>query len=1108
MWHSKFRIVFSFTLVLLFILPCLATKGQSWLPGYNYRKKITVNKSMVSGTVNLTDFPLLVSLEDPALRYVAGRCAENYLSSSKGLDFAFTLVTASTVPLKYQLDRYDPASGKLISWVKIPSLSASGSTAAATEIYLYYGSNNIHFPLEAEARSTWNTDLNRVWHMNPDATPLGVRNAKSNLDGERLAAKNLNSDSYNQGKIGQAVSLNGVNQYFTSVRDNNYNFFISGWIKLNEINRDQVLITADSAGFGGYVFKINNQNQLVLETRANSVSTEKIATLKLVANQWYHVAAVNQDGKRGFYINGTYYATGFNIGTAKVGGQIFVGCNKQQLLPFNGSIDELQIQTTEPTEDWVKTAYRNQNEPSAFYTVAAQQRNDTNIPTGMVFSGLLSDRWTDAGNWNTREVPGNYEQVIIAKGARLNISGIEELVLNKLDLEPAASVSFNRKLEILCQSTLGLAARLSLIASAVLQFDGQVQNDGLVTAASSNGIVEFSGANVLQQVTGKGTMDLYALHIDQSAKANTVRFEQPVQVNAYIKPITGILDANGFLTLKNTSTGSAFVWPISDLSLTGIKGEVTVEQYVPGNYPEPATARGWRLFAPPVYHGSGASKPYYHLYDYKQSIFVTGRGGSANGFDNSPQNGHTIYTHNQSTIGSLAQKYMGIPTMSTAVFTGKGVYVYSRGDRNTPDAFVKQIQVAPFQNPTGYLISHKGLLYQGDLEVETQNRNMGESGDGFNLLGNPYAASLLWGNLQKEQMSPYVWKYNPLNNAYDVSDDPNTVIAAGEGFFVKVLNGYQTGKVTFKELAKVTTNNISTRGNAAAGNLGVFDLKQQVVSNTGEGSSGAADLKPKLSSSEKVRSLSAQMLNTQNTSMTGQTRIKLNLSRDVFQQQYTLLLSDTGNDELDDQDATALGSGYVGIAGVAPDGVRLSVDSRALPGRRAIDIPIYVRGWASGKYQFSISGLASLPPGVRLMLLDDYLHAKNDISADQTYGFEINNAIPETFGAQRFSLRIENTLLHPSPQLVEDLPEEKIKVYPIPFKEQLNLKLPEQTMMKLGVKIRDLMGQLLLRADLGAVSGMQPATIETTNLASGTYLLEIINLENNQRMKSLKIIKQ
>jgi hypothetical protein len=779
-------------------------------------------------------------------------------------------------------------------------------------------------------------------------------------------------------------------------------------------------------------------------------------------------------------------------GNMKVGGQIVVGSSKEQQNYLNGTIDELQIQSAEPTENWVKTMYRNQNDPSAFYTVFAQQQNALIVPTGTVFTGQNGDRWSEAGSWSTKAVPGNLEQVIVAKGARLKLEGAGDVVLNTLHVEAEAMVTLNRNMEVLCQSNLAAGARLILTDGVAVQLDGQLQNDGLITAGVSTGTLTFSGSNAVQQVTGAGSMDLYALHIDQSSAQNTVRLQQKVNIKGYVRPLRGNLDANGLLTLKYNQRSTAFIWPIPDVKVTSVIGETTVEQFVPGSYPDPATARGWRLFSPPVYHGSESDRPYYHLYDYKQHIFVTGPGGAANGFDMSPQNGHTIYTHNQATVGSLSQKYSGIPVMNTAVNTGKGIYVYSRGSRDVPDAYIRQIQVAPFQNPAGYLINHKGLLFQGEIEVAAENRNRGEPGDGFNLLGNPYAAALRWGDLQKEQMSNYIWKFNPLNNAYDVSDDPNTMISAGEGFFVKVLNGYEKGKVVFKESAKSTDliaqANVRAQQDLVSGKSVSTSLDVQVLSALKPGRRNAAE----------------KQINTSPL----QAKLSLVLSRDVFQQQYILIFSSSGNDGLDDQDATAIGSGYVSISGIAAGGTKLSIDSRTFPARGLQEIPFNVKGWATGNYQISLTGMDSFPSNYKLTLVDKYLNIKQVIKADQIYEFEINTSLTGSFGEERFSLQVVNTAAPITPILVEEIAEEKVRLYPNPTKTYLNLKIPEQVMMKLGIRIRDLMGQLLLRTELGLVTGQQPATLDTSSLAAGTYLLEVINLENNERVKSVKIIKQ
>jgi hypothetical protein len=1049
--------------------------AQSWLPGYNYRKKITIKKALVAGTLDLLDFQLLVSLTDADLAYIPGRSTGNKISSTKGLDFAFTLASAPSVPLSYQLDKYEPATGKLISWLKLPSLAANLSTTAATELYLYYGSNTIHFPDEPDAFATWSTEFSKVWHMNADAAPFSNKNAKNKLPADRLvASSNMGVSNYVPGKVGTAVMLNGINQSMSSSKESNSNFYISCWFKLAVNDREQVIITTDSTNFGGFSFKVSNLGQPIIETRISSVISKNTNSYKFLPNQWFYVSVSHQNGKRAFYINGKISGTSFNATVARVGGQVLVGKSKGQTSYFDGIIDELRIQSLEPTPSWIETSYNNQNDPQAFYTVGPEEHNELILPTGIVFNGTVNALWTEAGNWNTKQVPGNFEQIILGFGTQMRLSGVPDLSLNRLTLDSAAVLNLNQDMEVLGEMNTAQGAKISVASTSTLQLDGNLRNHGSIESTGSGGNLTFSGSNLLQTVSGTGAINIHALEIDQGARNNTVKFEQAVNVTGFVKSVMGHLNANGFLTLKRSGNASAFLWPISDLSAASVIGEVSVEQYISGNFPAPATARGWRLLSAPVYHGD-AGRPYYHLYDFKQHVYVTGPGGLKNGFDDSPQNGHTIYTHNQATPGNLTQKYGGIPFMNTSVNTGKGIYVYSRGDRNTAGSYVQQIQVAPFQNPGAYVIVHKGLLFQGRLEVDVQSRNQSEAGDGFNLLGNPYAAPLRWGDLLREGTGPFIWKFNPLNNAYDVSDDVNTIIAAGEGFFVKVLNGLAQGKVVFREEAKALASNSTAK---------IISMK--VTSNNG---SKLAALKvPAHASTAKLSVV---------------------LSRDVFKQEYNLLLGTSGNDEVDDQDAVAISTGYVSIASIAATGARLSVDSRSMPGRRPSEIPFYVKGYATGRYQLSFLGVMTLPNGATLTLVDQYLKTRIDINDGQVYDFDLNTEIPNSFGAERFLLVVKTAETSNYPlHIIETMEDSKIIFYPNPFKDYLKLKFPLAAPVRLGLQIRDLMGQLVLRIDLGLLTGQEPININTNALVSGPYLLDLINLSTNERIKSTKVIKQ
>ncbi len=730
---------------LLFTFTGFQLYAQAWLPGYNYRKKITVNKAMVDGAVDLQNFQLLVALEDPDLRYVASACQDNKISGSKGGDFAFTLVSAPQTPLHFQLDDYVADIGKLVSWIRIPALAAAGSRTPATEIYLYYGSNTIHFPESPAAQLSWNNDQDRVWHMNVQQAGSSIGNAASSVPEERLQpGTHMDASNYVSGKIGSAILLNGTNQYLTSGKVNSTNFFISCWVKFTATGREQIIVSSDSAGQGGFVLKINAQGRMVQETRANNTITSRTANLIMVPDRWYHLVSQSFQGRREFYINGESYVVGLGNVGLKAGGAVLVGASKLQDRYFGGIIDELRIQTINPGKDWITTSYVNQLAPAAFYQVTAEESNAEIVPTGMVFSNVLNDLWTEPANWSSGEVPGDFEQVILQQGSKAKLHGLAGLTLNKLSLEVGATLAVDQELEVLCEATLLEEAKIIIGNGSQLQLDAGLLNHGLLASADDavSGGLLFSGA-ALQLLRGNGRIAVEQLVLDKASSAAVLELRQAVSVSSYVRATMGVLNANGHLTLKNSGPSKqAFLWPMGNPGDAAVHAEVTVEQYVPGGYPAPATARGWRLQSSPVYHGSAAAAAYYHLYDWKAAMFVTGPGGSGNGFDDSPQHGHTIYTHNQAVPGSLSQKYSGIASMNASVDLGKGVYVFSRGDRLVPDAYARQIQTAAFESPGAYVIRHKGLLFQGAMEVQVHSRSMGESGDGFNLLGNPYASDL------------------------------------------------------------------------------------------------------------------------------------------------------------------------------------------------------------------------------------------------------------------------------------------------------------------------------------------------------------------------------
>jgi hypothetical protein len=1056
-------------LFLMGMFATLSVSAQSWMPGFNYRKSISINKAQVSGAVGLIDFPVLVSLTDPDLRFLIAQCNANKIVSAGGLDISFGSASAPGSPLKFQLDTYDPATGTLNCWVDIPLLSASGGTASNTIIYLYYGSNTFQDPFGTNALATW-VSLRKLWHMNLDAAPATSMNAKFNSTSEMAKGTGvMNSLNFSTGKIGTALKLNGINESMNASQDTSKTFTISAWIKMNRVDVEQVLISNDSTGVGGYTIKINSSGKVTIDIRSGTSSTTTLsAGTALLVNQWYHIAILRDAKTKSIYINGKAATSVIKVESLGAGGRISIGRGKQTDRFFAGTIDELRIFDQLKSLDWLKTEYNNENDPASFFAIGLEEKNPVPTVTAYLFTGALNNDWSQGANWNFGRVPEPYANVVVKTTAKVIIQNTTDTRLNQLTLEDGASLTLQNSQLLVCKMQVNQKASILVAGSLGIQFNGDVLNNGIISTGETDGTVSFVGNQATTLLSGSGSIRVFHLQIVQGATTSLVNINQPVIVTGNLELKSGILNSIGNVTLAASQTQSASILPISNLANASIIGDVIVEKYVAGSFPSPATARGWRLWSSPVYTTALNGSPEYNLNALKNAVFITGKGGAVNGFDDSPLNGNTVFSHDQSLAGNLSQKYIPIPTFSINVPLGTGLYVYSRGFRNSLDALKSQVLSPPFINPEPYTIRYTGKLFSGDLKVLVNSRNRKEPGDGFNLLGNPYASAISWGSLVKENITAFVWMFNPLNNSYDVSDDPNFRIPTGAGFFVKVADGLSSGAVTFREAAKSSSSSTASSS--------VSSLKM---------AAGISSLMPAPKTVDR--------------------KLEVLISRGAFSQNYILKLEPGGLDAVSDADALSLAEGYVNIAGLSPDNQKLIVDSRGLVDRQAV-VPLYVKGWSSAAYDLNFSGFEGFQPEDSIVLTDKYLNSTLLLSpVNNHYTFNIDANAPQSQGFDRFSLVIRVALQHTPPSIQGG--DRQIQIYPNPFQANITMARPVAFPGEMEVVIMDLMGQPVLRRIINTIEESTSVTVDAGSLPKGLYIIELRDKKLNKRLKTAKIIK-
>jgi len=408
-------------------LVALALLSSEAEGAFGFRKVITVQAGQVAGGPQ-TDFPLLVSLVDPNLATVPNG---GNVTSSNGYDIIFrgedvtTCGGPATCRLEHEIERYDPATGTLVAWVRVPSINDG------TPVSLYYGDPTITRRMEAPSA---------VWEPDSPATPgyVGVWHLRETGAGAALefrdSSKNAN---HGQGGEGDALFLPtrvagkiGFAQDFapgattgpkTAPPDGKFDVIDAGhsarllggdqitlqaWVRHNIVPAfgDWYGILAFKGFSAGYRLHLQeNTHRLNFSLPGSNVLT----TGNVTAGAWHHVVATYDGATMRVYVDGVQDATT----AARVGpiiqatggdAELFIGHGDQTKdRPWSyewvGEIDEVRVSRTARSAGWVLTEYRNHNAPGSFYSVGAETPGPYATPPFTLLSVNYRSIGTNAG---------------------------------------------------------------------------------------------------------------------------------------------------------------------------------------------------------------------------------------------------------------------------------------------------------------------------------------------------------------------------------------------------------------------------------------------------------------------------------------------------------------------------------------------------------------------------------------------------------------------------------------------------------------------------------------------------------------------------------------
>ncbi len=363
-----------------------------------------------------------------------------------------------------------------------------------------------------------------------------------------------------------------------------------------------------------------------------------------------------------------------------------------------------------------------------------------------------------------------------------------------------------------------------------------------------------------------------------------------------------------------------------------ITGNVTVECYIPSH------TRRYRMISPNTQGFTFAQ--------LKDDIYITGVGGAANGFDNSPSNGASLLTYQESTSGGRGWK--AITNASNSLDEGQGAIVFVRGSRNTPSP---DWYTAPYPAQDAVTIHYTGDIISDNISpaLTFTNTNSIED-DGWNLVGNPYPSQIDWRAVSKTNLDDVCYVYDPSQGTYIFIDDEDPFIASGQAFFVKAINNSPT--ISFTENCK--TAGAGERYFKSSGNT-KFALRM----------------------------------------------VKDSLNSDVA---YLQMRQGASIDYLPNEDAVKFTNPEINF-GFMTSNLKVQLNRVPLLTQESDTFTLFANA-AQGTYKLNFANIGVIPSHKAVLLKDLFLNTVTDARAATSYSFEITNN--NASSGNRFQLIIIN----------------------------------------------------------------------------------------------------
>lgn len=339
---------------------------SDWYNGnWKSRIKITVDKSKISGSSDLSNFPVYIDLADLSTAFFSN-------VKSDGGDIRITKADGKT-ELPREVVSIDTTNKIGEVHFKADVLKYNEDT----DFYIYFknsSASNYDDDDTYGAQNVWDSNFKGVWHKN-DITTSTIKDSTAN--GNNGTKKGANEPAETTGKIGKAQYYDGNDDTINCGDSSSLDlqsFTISLWIKWIYVAGNRLMVIRNSSSSSSYGFGLWERSGILflgLNLSGQGWGDRCFSNNEVPEGEWTLATVTWSGSVSKIYINGSLDNTNtYSSGTIVNAGYLDFSHSRQWGGHYyKGDMDEIRISNVVRNGDWIATEYNNQSAPDSFYNL-------------------------------------------------------------------------------------------------------------------------------------------------------------------------------------------------------------------------------------------------------------------------------------------------------------------------------------------------------------------------------------------------------------------------------------------------------------------------------------------------------------------------------------------------------------------------------------------------------------------------------------------------------------------------------------------------------------------------------------------------------------------